>query len=159
MSLLSKSDLASPGTSVNIYSIYGSQEAVLVEEAPTRAFPASAGVVPVVLAQGAGILIPFLIKDLVSPLLVFSVCQTTLSSPTPQPQPQRAWRLTEQQDQVPASFIFMSRRRGGSAVRFCAQDSECCLAPTLYTIIDSNPLIGSSSQSQGQPLSSQETQS
>lgn len=83
MSLLSKSDLASPGTSVNIYSIYGSQEAVLVEEAPTRAFPASAGVAPVVLAQGAGILIPFLIKDLVSPLLVFSVCQTTLSSPPP----------------------------------------------------------------------------
>lgn len=113
MSLLSKSDLASPGTSVNIYSIYGSQEAVLVEEAPARAFPASAGVVPVVLAQGAGILIPFLIKDLVSPLLVFSVCQTTLSSPTPPPPPAPMSLEVDRTARPSSSKFYFHERKGG----------------------------------------------
>lgn len=57
----------------------------------------------------------------------------------------------------------MSRKvgwgEGVSAVRFCAQDSGGCLAPTLYTVIDGDPLIGGSSQSQGQPLGRQEPQS
>lgn len=41
-----KSDLASPGTSVNIYSIYGSQEVCLLKEAPPWVLSASAGVAP-----------------------------------------------------------------------------------------------------------------
>lgn len=42
-----------------------------MEETPSRAFPASAGM------AGAGILISFLIKDFVSPLLVISASQAT----------------------------------------------------------------------------------
>ena len=51
-----------------------------------------------------------------------------------------------------------ARRSGswGPTVRFCAQDTGCCLTPTLHTIIDSKPLIGGSGQSQRQLLSSQE---
>lgn len=47
----------------------------------------------------------------------------------------------------------------GSAVRFRAQDPGCCLASALYTVVDGNPLIGGSGQSQGQPLRSQELRS
>lgn len=93
------------------------------------------------------------------------------SRPAPPPAPPPRHRMpggdqTTRPSQAPATFIFVGKEvpsagpgGGGSwglAVRLCAQDPGCCLASTLYTVIDSNPLVGGSGQSQGQPLRSQE---